>query len=205
MSDPNLGLEDLLERRLPSAVARDDASLAAAGVPDADLAGTKEAVAAIGLVTPPATPPASLRERILASRKRDGRFGVFADRLARMFDVPMAEAEALAKRLESPDAWAPFLVEGVEMIPVVAGPKCAGAIATLVRIQPGATFPEHAHAGDETMLVLDGGFREATGAGEEVWRGDELFRGDGTDHTLVALPGVPCIAAAVIHGHADFR
>jgi anti-sigma factor ChrR (cupin superfamily) len=107
-------------------------------------------------------------------------------------------------RVEQPDAWAPFLIEGLEMIPVTAGPKCAGAIATLVRLQPGVRFPEHNHIGEETMLLLDGGFCETDG-GEEAWRGDEMFRGDGTGHAFVALPGVPCIAAAVIFGHADFR
>ena len=29
--------------------------------------------------------------------------------------------------------------------------------------------------------------------------------GDGSDHTLVALPGVPCVAAALIFGYADIR
>ncbi|MBX3220141.1 MAG: cupin domain-containing protein [Labilithrix sp.] len=205
MSDSNLGLEDLLQRRLPSAVARDDASLANAGVTDTDLAGTKDAVAAIGLVTAPAAPPAALRERLLASRQRQGRYGVFADRIARLFDLPLPDAEALMKRIESPSEWTAFLVEGLEMIPVTAGPTCAGAIATLVRIQPGATFPDHAHRGDETMLVLDGGFREPADGGEEVWRGDEIFRGDGSEHALVALPGVPCVAAVLIFGHGDFR
>ncbi len=205
MSDSNLGLEDLLQRRLPSAVARDDASLARAGVSDDDLAGTKDAVAAIGLATDAAAPPAALRDRVLASRARPGRYGIFADRIARLFDLPLADAEALMKRIEQPAAWSPFLVDGVEMIPVIGGAKCAGAIATLVRIRPGATFPEHAHRGDETMIVLDGGFREPAVAGEEVWRGDEIFRGDGTEHALEALPGVPCVAAVLILGHGDFK
>ena len=205
MSDSNLGLEDLLQRRLPSAVGRDDASLAKSGVVDAELAGAKEAVAAIGLTTSPAMPPTTVRERLLASRMRQGRFGIFADRIARMFDISVTDAETLMKRIENPSEWTAFLVEGLEMIPVAAGPKCAGAIATLVRIQPGATFPEHKHVGDETMLVLDGGFSEPAEGGEEVWRGDEIFRGDGSAHTLVALPGAPCVAAALIFGHADIR
>lgn len=205
MSDSNLGLEDLLQRRLPSAVARDDASLAEAGVSEADLAGAKDSVAAIGLATTAEAPPAGLRDRVLASRQRQGRYGIFADRIARLFDLPLADAEALMKRIEEPSAWTQFLIDGLELIPVVAGPKCAGAIATLVRIQPGATFPEHAHRGEETMLVLDGGFREPADGGEEVWRGDEIFRDDGTEHALVALPGVPCVAAVLIFGHGDFK
>lgn len=205
MSDANPGLEDLLQRRLPSAVARDDGSLASAGIADTDLAGTKDAVAALGLTPAPAAPPADLRARLLASHERGGRYGIFADRIARLFDLSLPDAEALMKRIERPSEWNAFLVEGVEMIPVAAGPKCEGAIATLVRLQPGVTFPEHTHRGDETMLVLDGGFREPANGGEEAWRGDELFRGDGSDHALAALPSVPCIAAVLIVGHADFR
>jgi quercetin dioxygenase-like cupin family protein len=199
------GLEDLLERRLPSAIPRTDDALAASGSADAEIGRSKDAIAAVGIAAAsPAAPPGTLRERLLASRGRPGRYGIFADRLARLFDLPLADAEALTKRLEQPDAWAPFLIEGIEMIPVTAGPKLSGAIATLVRLQPGTKFPEHAHHGDETMLVLDGGFKESTDDGEEVWRADELVRHDGSSHAFVALPGVPCIAAALITGHADF-
>jgi hypothetical protein len=31
------------------------------------------------------------------------------------------------------------------------------------------------------------------------------MRADGTEHALVGLPGVPCIAAVLIRGHADFK
>lgn len=211
MSEPSASLEDLLDRRVPSALARQDAALLEAGITSDELAATKDALAAFAIAsTTREAPSPSLRERIVASRGRSGKYGVFADRIARLFDLPVARAEELIQRIERADAWTPFLVDGVRMIPVVAGPKCDGAIATLVRIEPGARFPEHAHRGDETMLVLDGGFRE-TGDGEgdaatrEVWRGDEIFRADGTEHALVGLPGIPCIAAVVVFGHADFR
>jgi quercetin dioxygenase-like cupin family protein len=205
VSDSDLGLEDLLQRRLPSASLRDDAAFMTAGASAADLAATKDAVAAIGLTAPSAAPPPSVRDRLLASQQRGGRYGIFADRVARLFDLPIAEGEALMKRIEDPSAWNAFLVEGVEMIPVVGGPKCAGAVATLVRIQPGVTFPEHAHRGDETMLVLDGGFVEPGEGGDEVWRGDEVFRPDGSEHALRGLPGIPCVAAVLIYGYGDFR
>jgi putative transcriptional regulator len=206
VNDPRPGLEDLLERRSPSALSRHDASLVEAGVSGADIAQTKGAIAAIGVATTTRTaPPDSVRDRLLASTKRRGKYGIFADRIARLFDLTVADAEALMRRIEEPDAWAPFLVDGLEMIPVTPGPRCVGAMATLVRIQPGTRFPDHTHRGEETMLVLDGGFREPSPRGEEVWRGDELLRGEGTEHALVGLPGVPCIAAAVIFGHADFR
>lgn len=180
-----------------------------AGIASDELAATKDALAAFAIASTTAEVPSpALRDRILASRRRPGKYGIFADRIARLFDLPIARAEELMQRIERADAWTPFFVDGVQMIPVVGGPKCEGAIATLVRIEPGARFPEHAHRGDETMLVLDGGFHE-TGEGvaapREAWRGDEIVRADGTEHALFGLPGVPCVAAVVIFGHADFR
>lgn len=203
-----LDLGELLEPRLPSAMQRHDRAAVEAGAAADELARAKAAVAALGLVTAPEAPPPSVRERVLASATRPGRFGLFADRVARLFDLEPAAAEALVARCEDDAAWMPFLVEGVSMMPVEAGPRCAGAIATLVRFQPGATFPEHAHRGAETMFVLDGGFCETASSGErgkEAWRGDELYSEDGSGHALRALEGVPCIAAVVISGHADFK
>ena len=197
-------LEALLERRLPSAIDRDDAALRDAGATDTDIAATKNAVAALGLLSP-VQPGSALRDRLLATAKRGGKYGRFADRIGRMFDMDLATSEELMKRLEDESAWMPFLTEGLELIPVPAGPKCDGAIATVVRFQPGTCFPAHVHAGEETMVVLDGGFREDVPNGEEVWRGDEIIRGDGSDHALVALPGIPCVAAVIIYGHTDFR
>lgn len=207
MSDPtSLPLEELLEPRLPSALGRQDDALAAGGVPAAELAAAREAVAAIGAAAAePTAPGADLRARLLGTFSRKGRYGIFADRVARLFDLSVEDAAALLARAEEGSAWMPFLVEGVDMIPVTTGPRRSGSIATLVRFRPGATFPEHDHRGEETMFVLEGGFRETAEGGDEVWRGDEIHRSDGTGHALLALEGVPCVAAVVIDGHADFR
>jgi putative transcriptional regulator len=152
----------------------------------------------------PAEPSTSLRDRLLASRTRPGKYGLFVDRIARLFAIPVASAERLLTDLEAPDAWKPFLVEGTEMIPVSPGEGLGDAIATFVKVQPGARFPDHVHRGEETMVVLDGGFVEP-GSKLEAWRGEETTRDDGTEHALVGLPGVPCIAAVLILGHADFK
>jgi anti-sigma factor ChrR (cupin superfamily) len=201
-------IEDLLEPRQPSAIGRQESSLAASGISNAELARTRSAIASIGASLSPTAAPPTARDRLLASFARKGKFGIFADRVARLFDLSIADAEALMQKLEDPTAWMPFVVEGVEMIPIQAGPKCTGAIATLVKFRPGSSFPEHLHHGDETMLVLDGGFEEKGANHEtrdEVWRGDECFSADGSEHSLVALEGTPCIAAVLIHGHADFK
>ena len=84
------------------------------------------------------------------------------------------------------------------------GDSLKDAIATFVKVDPGARFPDHVHRGHETMVVLDGGFVEPESK-IEAWRGEETNREDGTEHALVGLPGVPCIAAVLIVGHADFK
>lgn len=206
MSDSTPSLEDLVERRQPSALARHDAALLAAGVSAAEIGAARDALALLAVSDVRSERPAgSLRDRLFASRTRGGKFGIFADRIARLFDLSVEDAASLLARIEEPGSLIPFLGEGLELMQVNAGPRCEGALCTIVRIQPGASFPEHAHKGDETMVVLDGGFHEPAAGGEEVWRGEELYRHDGTEHTIVALPGVPCIAAVVIYGYADLK
>lgn len=151
-----------------------------------------------------AEPSGSLRERLLASRTRAGKYGIFVDRISRLFQLSSNEAEQLLTKLGSADAWKPFLVEGTEIIPVTTGAALTGAIATFVKVLPGARFPDHVHRGVETMVVLDGGFVEPASK-FEAWRGEETTREDGSEHALVGLPGVPCIAAVLIRGHADFK
>lgn len=145
-----------------------------------------------------------LRARLLASRARPGRYGVFADRIARLFDLTLERATELLRALEKPESWRPFLVEGTAIVPVETGPKCAGAIATFISVKPGIEFPRHVHRGLETTLVVDGGFVEPA-TKNETWRGEEIVRSEGSEHSLVGLPGIPCVAAVLITGHADFQ
>jgi len=190
--------EALLKPVQPSELARRDHALAN----EKELADAKGVIAAIGLGSYDA-PPAPLRDRLLASMSRKGRHGRYADRLARMFDMTIEAAEKLVAKLDDPSAYTPFFVPGVEVLQVEVGPKFQNAIAVIAKIPPGVTFPHHKHHGTETMFVLAGGFREDKG-GNEVWRGDELVSGDGSDHEFVALDGEPCIAASIVEGFAEF-
>ena len=112
---------------------------------------------------------------------RSGRFGRYADRLARMFDLTVDEAEKLAARIADPTAYTPFLFDGIEMLEVKPGKRYEGAIAVIAKLQPGARFPDNVHRGHETMFVLAGGFRVEGPEGHETWRGDELTSCDGSN------------------------
>ena len=74
----------------------------------------------------------------------------------------------------------------VEMLQIDVDAGAPGAYIVTVR--------EMGEGGDGALVASSGVVRT---------RGDEL-RGDGTDHELAALPGVPCIAAVLIFGHGDF-
>ncbi len=208
MSETQLD-EILLGPCQPSQADRRDAALAKGGVAPGEIGATKDALAAVGLAGAPAasaaSAPPSLRDRLLASVSRPGRHGRWADRLARMFDLTIPAAEALAAKLDDPAAYNAFFIPGVEVIQVEPGPRYPGAIGVIAKIQPGTTFPDHVHRGEETMFVLAGGFREQGENGHEVWRGDELVSADGSDHAFVALEGEPCIAASLVVGVVEFR
>jgi hypothetical protein len=142
-----------------------------------------------------ALPDAAQRIRLMSSFGRRGRFGIFADRVARMFDWPLAQAVAELAKLEGAPAWGPSPLPGAETIPVVAGPRYAGAMALFARFQPGLGFPQHMHPAGEITFVLEGAFRDASGV--QVGRGDELVLGDGSQHAFEVTPEASCIAAVI--------
>lgn len=172
-----------------------------------DDARVRATLAALAFASPAAASPAdahplaALRARIVASARVGGRYGVFADRIARLFDLSSDDARDYLARIERPDAWGPGPMQGVAILPVTAGPRCADAIATFTRFDPGVVFPLHEHIGAEVTIVVEGGFRDATGV--EIWRGDELYKAPTSRHDFAVVGDGICIAAAVAFGGID--
>lgn len=179
----------------PTDLARREQATLREGASPGDLAAARAVLPALALDAGEPGSPASLRARLRASLGRRGRYGIFADRLARMFQIGTADAEGLALLLEDPAAWKPFA--GWEVIAVEPGVGLKGALSTIVRFQPGTTFPLHEHLGDELNFLLEGGFREVASGGAEVWRGEELFKPAGSAHEFTTLAGSVCIAAVL--------
>jgi quercetin dioxygenase-like cupin family protein len=207
MTLPTPPLESLLVQYLPSELGRAEAALVDSGVAEEEIRATLDAVAAIGLAAAPEAPPSpsrSIRERLVATERRVGKYGRFTDRVARLFDIDASAAEALLQRIESPDAWSDALLEGVYVLAVNAGPSRRQCTATLVKIESGASFPFHRHHGEETMLMLEGGFRDPNAEGHEAWHADELIQSDGSGHALQAIGNTPCVAAILIEGTPEF-
>jgi putative transcriptional regulator len=166
-----------------------------------------EAALLYGLATaaarPPGPPDAGLRARTMESASRGGRYGRFADRVARLFDLPIARAVELLERIEDPGVFVPFMTPGVAMFPVKPGAAYAGAVGAIGLLTPGTVFPHHDHVGDEVTLVLDGGFRDQDG--REIWRGEELFKPAGSDHEFLVIGDRACVAAVLALGGVNFR
>jgi anti-sigma factor ChrR (cupin superfamily) len=141
---------------LDAAEARDFEQHVAAGCEAcaAELREFEDVVAQLAFIAPPATPPASVRARLLKLVSAGG-----------------ASSDASDETRTAPDAAADFLVlragEGEWIETEDAGVSykllfadaALGTFTTLVRMQPGARVPAHRHLGVEQCLVLEGDLR----------------------------------------------
>lgn len=157
----------------------------------------KELERSMSLVTASQTPPASAWTKVAAALEGGGRFEHLVPRLAEHFDVSEAAARALVNSFDDAARWGPGPAPGLELLPVEAGPKWAGYLTVVVRLQPGAQLPMHTHAAREQVLVLEGGYRDDQ-SGQEFWRGEVDVRAEGTSHSFTAVAGPPCICASVV-------
>jgi putative transcriptional regulator len=131
-------------------------------------------------------------EQALAGGKR---FEHLVEPVAKLFDLSAEAARELLSRVDDEANWLEGPAPGVRLMSVEAGPARAGLIAALLRLDAGATFPDHEHGAEEQVLVLEGGYRCSTGV--EVWRGGLDVRAKGTSHAFTALEGLTCLCASV--------
>lgn len=115
--------------------------------------------------------------------------------VAALFDVTVDAAQSMLTEVVRGVGFEEGLAPGVLIKPIAAGSSRDGAFTAFVRIEPGSTYPWHGHGGEEKVLVVEGGYRDSSGA--EVWRGELDARQAGTEHSFTALEGPPCLCAAV--------
>jgi len=72
--------------------------------------------------------------------------------------------------------------------------------ASLLWAKPGARFPAHRHGGDESVLVLQGAYRDEE---RSYGPGDIAHRRPGSVHSIEILPGEDCISYAVSYGEIE--
>lgn len=156
--------------------------------------------AALSLAGPRMTPSAGLRDAVLAGASDP--LSAFAGRVSRLIDVSVERARAMLASIAQPSVWEPGLVEGMALCHLSAGPSLAGAVVGFVRVAPGLRFPRHTHIGEETVMVLQGGLRDETGA---LWLpGDIVPAAAGSTHTFDAAPDEELIYLAVVQSGVDF-
>lgn len=165
---------------------------------EAELTATREALAALSFTLAPRRPPASLRERLLASARGPARFAPFIDRVARFIDVAAERARELLASLEDPATWLPSPGPNIHLVHLQGGPACAAADVGFVRVAAGTTFPLHRHLGDEHVLVLQGTYVDSDGS--DYRPGDLAFKPEGSSHEFTAGPDQDLIYVTVFHG-----
>jgi anti-sigma factor ChrR (cupin superfamily) len=120
----------------------------------AELREFEDVVAQLAFIAPPATPPASVRARLL---KLVSAGGVSSDASDETRTAPGAAADFLVLRAGEGE-WIETEDAGVSYKLLFAD-AALGTFTTLIRMQPGARVPAHRHLGVEQCLVLEGDLR----------------------------------------------
>ncbi len=112
--------------------------------------------------------------------------------------VTMRKLNTGAMRFNDLD-WRPFR-EGLDIYPIVDTTGSGTCASALLRYQPGACVPAHAHLGCEHIYVLEGSQRDERGVYQA---GDLLASPPGTSHSIVSDGG--CVVLAVWEKPVSFE
>lgn len=126
------------------------------------------------------------------------RHAPFFERVGELWDLPVAEVEAVFARARDRAAWRRPGLRGVSVIDVEPGSRVTGADCKLVRFDAGTRFPGHRHVGTETVFVLEGSYRDDDG--RCYGAGDRQVMEAGTQHRIRIDGAQDCVAATVLHG-----
>jgi putative transcriptional regulator len=161
-----------------------------------ELADATETLGMYSAAMPRISPPSAVRDRLMSTVSRGGRFDRLIEHVARLIDVGTDKAKALLDGIDDAASWVAGPAPGVMLFHLEGGPAVAGAGIGFVRVAAGQPFPHHKHLGPEVTYVVQGGFREHDGTVQRV--GDEDLDEAGTEHSFVALPGPDLIYLTVL-------
>src|SRR4051812_34665117 len=97
------------------------------------------------------------------------RYAPFLGRLVALWEMPEQRVLSELTRARDPKAWSFTLLRGLKTFNL-ARAEGSPVRGRLLRFEPGAHFPKHAHRGRESVLVLEGAY--ADGSGIEVGAGE---------------------------------
>ena len=136
-----------------------DAFLREVELLEGELADGGLGLSALSETLEPTAPSDGLRARLLADIPETGRFARFAESVAKLLDLGLAQARTLLDRLDDDSLYEKEL-PGIAFFWVDGGPQVANAVRGFLRVAAGTDFPEHEHLGLETVLVLQGAFTD---------------------------------------------
>lgn len=150
----------------------------------------REAFGGVGEALEPVSPSAGLLVRLMQSTAEASRFERFVDQMKGLLDLSEEKVRGYLDMLDDPSSWLPGPSDASWLIHIDdAGDAVTAANVGFVKVRAGTPFPHHTHEGAETVLVLQGGYRDSDGSLRE--RGDFFEAGDGTDHDFCALEDGP--------------
>jgi putative transcriptional regulator len=123
------------------------------------------------------------------------RYAPFFARLSELWQLPEPKLVRELSRARDARAWSRSLLPGLRTFELALD-QSEGR-GRLLRFSPGARFPRHRHRGTEQLLVLEGAFADADG---EVRAGDGQTMPPDSEHELIILGDVPCVAAVMERG-----
>jgi len=126
------------------------------------------------------------------------KFAPFYDSLCSLWDLPEQGVVAELTRAKDPNEWRFAGLPGLRVMHVRGGESVTRARVVLAEFGEGLRFPTHRHTAPETVLVLQGAYRDSDGVCKGP--GDLHHMGEGSEHSFRVLPGGPCIAASVQFG-----
>lgn len=131
----------------------------------------------------PVAPSAERRAQLMAAIPARGRYERFAAQVAELLDVALDRARALLDRLDDVSLFCEEM-PGIALCWLEGGPGTLNAVRGFVRVAAGTRFPEHAHLGEEKVLVLQGSYFDP-GCGRAFRPGDLAVMPPGTAHDYV--------------------
>jgi quercetin dioxygenase-like cupin family protein len=140
-------------------------------------------LAALAETLEPVAPSAERRAQLMAAVPAQGRYERFAAQVAELLDVGLERARALLDKLDDVSLFSEEL-PGIALCWLEGGPGTSNAVRGFVRVAAGTRFPEHAHLGEEKVLVLQGSYFDPA-CGRAFRPGDLAVMPPGTAHDYV--------------------
>jgi putative transcriptional regulator len=156
----------------------------------------EDALSRMANALPMSEPSAGLWSRIASRVDGLGRLAGFASRVAALADVSGEQAAGWLDDLGDPGVWQEGPSPQIQLYHLEGGARVHNAIVGFVKMEPGAPFPMHTHAGSESVLVVQGALEDDDG---RVYHAGDLAEAPpGSSHAFKAKAGETLLYLVVI-------